>query len=151
VVSTQASDAHTLGNALAGSGYRVHRASTVEEGLAHLERVPLGVVICRADLIERPWQDLLQELEVFQPPPRLILASRLADNTLWAEALNLGAHDLLLMPFEPDEVSRVTFSAWSAWSEDRHRQPAKPPSAASGSRIKSVAASGGERNSFVSC
>ena len=47
--------------------------------------------------------------------PNLIVSSPRADERLWAEVLNLGAFDLLMgAPFEPEEVLRVTESAWSA-------------------------------------
>jgi len=35
------------------------------------------------------------------------VVSRLADERLWAEALNPGAYDMLLTPFEAEEVFRV--------------------------------------------
>jgi DNA-binding response OmpR family regulator len=40
-------------------------------------------------------------------PPYLIITSRLADDYMWAEVLNLGAYDLLVKPFDPMEVYRV--------------------------------------------
>jgi hypothetical protein len=41
----------------------------------------------------------------------LVVASRLADERLWAEVLNLGGHDVLAMPFDAHEVRRVMESA----------------------------------------
>ena len=38
--------------------------------------------------------------------------SRLADEALWAEVLNLGGYDLLASPFDPIEVDRVVTLAW---------------------------------------
>ena len=40
-------------------------------------------------------------------PPALIVTSRLADERLWAEVLNLGAFDLLSKPFDFDEATRI--------------------------------------------
>jgi len=37
----------------------------------------------------------------------VIVASRLADERLWAEVLNLGGYDLLAKPFDRDELVRV--------------------------------------------
>jgi hypothetical protein len=37
------------------------------------------------------------------------------DDRLWAEALNLGAYEVLVQPFDPEEVTRVVFSAWRNW------------------------------------
>jgi hypothetical protein len=32
-----------------------------------------------------------------------------------AKVLNLGGFDVLMTPFEPDEVLRIAFAAWSRW------------------------------------
>jgi len=55
---------------------------------------------------------VLAETLNLSDPPLLIVASRLADEYLWAEALNLGAYDVLAKPFDADEVVRVLRSAW---------------------------------------
>jgi hypothetical protein len=50
------------------------------------------------------------------------VGSRSADEFLWAEALNLGAYDVLARPFEPSEVMRTLSLAWLQWNEaGRHR------------------------------
>ena len=43
------------------------------------------------------------------------MSSRLADDRLWAEALNLGAWDVLAKPFEKSEVLRAVSTAWLDW------------------------------------
>jgi len=47
--------------------------------------------------------------------PSLIVTSRLADDRLWVEALNLGAWDVLAKPFDRSEVIRNMKSAWQHW------------------------------------
>jgi DNA-binding NtrC family response regulator len=49
----------------------------------------------------------------------LIVTDRLADERLWAEVLNLGGYDLLLKPFDPEELLRVVSSAWASWKFSR--------------------------------
>jgi DNA-binding response OmpR family regulator len=49
-------------------------------------------------------------------PPLLIVTSRLADDRLWTEALNLGAYDVIAKPFDRKEVDRVLNLAWARWS-----------------------------------
>jgi hypothetical protein len=51
--------------------------------------------------------------------------SRLADESLWAQVLNLGGFDVLMTPFEAEEVLRVTFAAWSHWKCDFGARTAK--------------------------
>ena len=58
------------------------------------------------------WKDVLNSLEGLWNRPQLIVADRLASEALWAEVLNLGAYDLLAMPFELTEIQCVVSRAW---------------------------------------
>jgi DNA-binding response OmpR family regulator len=49
-------------------------------------------------------------------PPLFIISSRLADERLWAEALNLGAYDVLAKPFDAREVLHAFSRALRHWS-----------------------------------
>ena len=87
-------------------------------------RIP--IVLCDADF---GWRQLLDEFRSMPHPPCLIVTSRLADDRLWSEALNLGAYDVLAKPFDDNEVVRVLNMAWirgverSATPLLRKRQP----------------------------
>ncbi len=58
---------------------------------------------------------MLHELDGLRVRPNLIVTSRLADEGLWAEVLNLGGYDVLAQPFDAEEVYRVVFLAWDEW------------------------------------
>jgi len=60
----------------------------------------------------------------FSVPPMLIVASRTADEYLWAEALNLGAYDVLSKPYRAAEVVRVLSMAWLHWM-NRNTMPVR--------------------------
>jgi DNA-binding response OmpR family regulator len=60
------------------------------------------------------------------------VTSRVADDSLWAEVLNLGAYDLLMKPFDLTEVFRVVSLAWRHWKNDCERMHAVLPEAARG-------------------
>ena len=62
---------------------------------------------------------MLERISLLPDPPLFIVTSRLADERLWAEALNLGAWDVLAKPFEADEVIRIVSIAGQHW-QDRH-------------------------------
>ena len=79
----------------------------------------ISVLLCDADLHPHSWRDLLAHLGCLPDAPPLIVTSRLADEWLWAEALNLGAHDVLARPFDPTEVVRSIHSAWLRWNGRR--------------------------------
>jgi FixJ family two-component response regulator len=69
------------------------------------------VVIAETDVPDWHWKKVLHDLRGLEQPPQLIIASRNADDRLWAEALNVGAYDVLAQPFERAEVERAIESA----------------------------------------
>jgi DNA-binding NtrC family response regulator len=62
------------------------------------------------------------------------VTSRAADERLWAEALNLGAYDVLAKPFDPTEVCRIVSLAWMHWAE-QHGPAAPSKRAVAGGRL----------------
>ena len=105
-------DRLSLSAAFAGSGWILVFTGSLEEGLAVLKSVLVGVVICDMRLSGGDsWKDLIDEMLQMQTPPPLILADRLADDRLWVEALNLGVYDLLARPLDPKEVVRAVTMA----------------------------------------
>jgi DNA-binding NtrC family response regulator len=82
------------------------------------------VVVCERDLPKGSWKDVLEQVSILSDPPSLIVTSRLADERLWAEALNLGAFDVLMKPFDRTEATRVVGAAWRAWGRSA-RLPAR--------------------------
>ncbi len=77
------------------------------------------IVISESELSPGTWHDILDYISSLPDPPLLIVTSKLADMHLWAEALNLGAWDVLQKPFDPNEVVHALHSAWRHWQE-RH-------------------------------
>ena len=53
--------------------------------------------------------------------PVLIVTSKVADEYLWSEVLNLGGYDVLAQPLDRDEVTRVARSAITATSREDRR------------------------------
>ena len=101
------------------SDWTVVPSATVASALSVLREVPIPVVICDGDLAPGTWEDLLSHISSFPDPPLLIVTSRLADERLWAQAVNLGAWDVLAKPFDAEEVIRIISVAWQHW-RDRH-------------------------------
>jgi len=77
------------------------------DGMALLRDHHVPVVICDAGLRGGGWHALLEELADWPAPPALIVSSRLADEQLWAEVLNLGGYDVLRQPLDEREVMRL--------------------------------------------
>jgi DNA-binding response OmpR family regulator len=86
---------------------RLYRSIGRHDAISVVRRHRPRVVICDQVLADGNWRDLLTDLQRQDEMPALIVSSRLADDRLWAEVLNLGAYDLLMKPFAAAEVSRV--------------------------------------------
>lgn len=105
------------------SQWELKTSRSLDAALLLLRQKQVPIVICERDLDGASWKALLEQTALLPDPPYLIVASRLADEYLWAEALNLGAYDVLAKPYETGEVVRVLSSAWL------HRQHRRPVTA----------------------
>jgi DNA-binding response OmpR family regulator len=103
---------------LSQGNWKLQEASDRCEALALLRDKRVAVLLCECDHADDHWVDLLKATARLSAPPNLIVFSRRADESLWATVLNLGGFDVLMTPFEPEEVLRVTFAAWSRWECD---------------------------------
>ena len=95
--------------------FKVNACTTLASGLLALRKRQFEVVVCERDLLPGSWKDVLEQVTILPDPPSLIVTSRLADERLWAEALNLGAYDVLAKPFDRSDAMRVVGAAWRAW------------------------------------
>jgi DNA-binding NtrC family response regulator len=123
-VSPFAEDYVSLRAVFNRSKWSLHRSQTLASALPTIRKCEIGVVICERDLSPGTWIDMLEALNLLRVAPPLIVTSRLADDRLWVEALNLGAYDVLAKPFERDEVVRSVSLAWSHW-RDQQEVPAE--------------------------
>ena len=99
----------------------VQHSSDCEEALAQLADSRISVVICETPLPDGSWKDLLACMARAKASSVLVVTSKLADESLWAEVLNWGGYDVLAQPFDREEVTRVVRSAIRA-SSDRWRR-----------------------------
>ena len=107
----------TLRNMFAPPDWEIREACSWRKAAAILDTRHIGVTICDAELQDGNWQALLADLQNRADPPSLIVSSRLADERLWAEVLNLGGYDVLVQPFDRAEVLRVARMAWASWRQ----------------------------------
>src|SRR5579864_5494229 len=73
--------------------WHTERASSCQEALALICLGFPGVVVCERDLPDGDWKDILEVTMEQKDPPVVIVTSRLADESLWSEVLNLGGYD----------------------------------------------------------
>jgi DNA-binding NtrC family response regulator len=86
-------------------------ADGLSEAIPLFRSRKVSLVICERDLPDGDWRDMLGQMNDLVPSARLVVASRLADERLWAEVLNLGGYDVLAKPFSAEEVTHVIESA----------------------------------------
>jgi DNA-binding NtrC family response regulator len=94
------------------NSWTLHRATSVNSASALLNEGATSVVITERHLPVGDWKSVLEVIHDLPRAPLLIVISRAADDDLWAEALNLGAYDVLAKPLDQTEANRVLTSAW---------------------------------------
>ena len=104
--------------------WETREAYSCREATAALAEERPDVILCEANLPDDNWKDLLEDLLRRLNAPPLIVTSRLADKYLWAEALNLGAYDVLVKPFDGEEVFRVVGFACQRHNASQNRRAA---------------------------
>ena len=118
ICSPAAEDHADVCDLLAETGWEVYHARNCREALRYFCKDGLEVILCEARLPDGTWKDVLSYLAEMMNPPALIVASRVADEQLWAEVLHLGGQDVLAKPFEGREVRHAVANA------RRHQDPA---------------------------
>jgi DNA-binding NtrC family response regulator len=108
-------------------GWELHGTRSLESALTLLRRGVASLVITEKDLPVGNWKDVLDAVLQLPASPLVVVSSLHADDYLWAEALNLGAYDVLPKPIERMEAIRVFSSAWM-----RHRGPDLGPTRKAG-------------------
>jgi DNA-binding NtrC family response regulator len=98
-------------------GWNLHRAGCFQSALTILRETGVSLVITERDLPVGNWKDVLNAAPLLPDCPLVVVTSLHADEHLWAEALNLGAYDVLCKPIDRTEAIRVFDSAWT-----RHRR-----------------------------
>ena len=97
--------------ALAGLGVQVHTAADAADALVLLQRTPVDVIVCDADLPGVDGFDALPQLHRFQPDAPVVLTRDGDRATLAAEVLRRGAWAGLPRPEAGPEVELVVAQA----------------------------------------
>jgi len=115
LVSPSERDQTALIRLFAQSNWNLYSSFTTDEALVVLRREVVPVVICDRDLALDSWRSFVQQANALCPAPRMILASREVGQPLWADVLQVGAYDLLMMPWDVRQVRKVIPLAWRSW------------------------------------
>ena len=111
-------------------GCRVEWWASLADAVAILHNITIPLVICESQQVDGAWRNLLRHVKLLACPPPVIVTSRHADDTLWTEVLSRGGYDVLVKPFDMDEVFRIVSLALQWW----HDQLTMPPEPGSSRR-----------------
>jgi DNA-binding NtrC family response regulator len=120
-VSPYLQDARSLAQMLDRVSLPLVHANSLKDAANKLETGKFQVVLTEANLEDGTWLDVLKMARLSNT--EVVVTHPWADARFWAEAINMGAYDLLAQPFFPTEVRRVLTSASS-------RKPMKSHAAA---------------------
>jgi DNA-binding NtrC family response regulator len=124
------SDVQALARIFSHTAWDFSSATNLSDALATMHDAPAPVVLTETNLPDANWKDVLSAMSTQPNPPYIVVASSAADDLLWAEALNLGAYDVIAKPFRPHEVFRVVGLAWRHWIDVHRARPAAKATAA---------------------
>jgi two-component system chemotaxis response regulator CheY len=98
--------------ALESCGIDVLLVCNCNEGRRMLEiQLQVQVVLTDAALPDGDWQGVLQIVAEAGVDIEVVVCSRLGDHKLWIDVLEQGAYDVLVEPFECEEVRRIVEAA----------------------------------------
>jgi len=97
------------------SNWKIRFVESMEEARPLIAANSHSVILCQHRLLDGKWLDVLEAIGSSNAHQRLIVSAENADESLWAEVLNLGGYDVLEIPFQPQEVVRVLSLAWLHW------------------------------------
>lgn len=126
LVSPDQNDHLVLPEILNHPHWEWRQSRSCRQALERFSDKSITVLICERDQRDGCWRDLLNASAELLDPPNVIVCSRLADDHLWAEVLNLGGYDVLMKPLDREEVARVVFSAWRSWTAKQVARKSRP-------------------------
>jgi len=112
-VSPYWDDAQRLSQMLSQLPLVFDHVPDLQQARAKLRQGCYGVILTEAGLPDGSWLDILSLARGMAPGAEVIVTDAHADARFWAEALNLGAYDLLAQPFYESEVRRILYNACS--------------------------------------
>ena len=103
-------DAKRLSEMLHALPLKLDHVPSLDRARTRLQRQSYNVILTEAALPDGGWRDVLDLAHESERRTEVIVTDPQADARFWAEALNLGAYDLLAQPFYEPEVRRILYN-----------------------------------------
>jgi DNA-binding NtrC family response regulator len=110
-ISVHQEDAQKLSQMLHALPVALEHARTLKQARTKLLSTDYDVILTESTFPTGTWLDVLHLVREAPREIRVIVTDPKADARFWADALNLGAYDLLTQPFEENEVRRIIQNA----------------------------------------
>ena len=123
-ISGRQEDARHLSQMLHALPLKLEHVPSLDLARTRLQRQDYDVILTEAALPDGKWLDVLHLVRECPREAEVIVTDPQADARFWAEALNLGAYDLLAQPFYEPEVRRILYNACSRSSAMTSRMSA---------------------------
>lgn len=92
-------------------GWNLHFAPSPGEGFRMASRYAFDLILCDRYQPGHPWREVLDRLSAGSPHSCLLLVSPSADDYLWGEAAQHGAHDIMIRPLREAAALRAIETA----------------------------------------
>jgi len=119
-ISPRSEDAALLAHMLGSLTLYFKHVADLKQARRMIGSDPYQVILTEARLLDGNWVDVLNLAREATPTPEVIVTDRFADARFWAEALNLGAYDLIAQPFAAPEVQRILSNACSRGAQSKY-------------------------------
>ncbi len=111
VVSSHDEDINIARSAAAEESVVTTVAQTYRQAVTAAAKDGFELILCRDSLPDGTWKDLFSHVVAVPEPPRMVLIADPSDHALWAEAISLGAYDVIANPLNRPEAHRIIFRA----------------------------------------
>jgi DNA-binding NtrC family response regulator len=110
-LSSLVREAERISALLEDSRIRIFHAMHLTEAEAQLKLTGARVLLTETTFSRGNWRDAMEMVRRVKPQRSLVVAARLPDERLWIGVLESGAYDLVLKPFDADELRRILENA----------------------------------------
>ncbi len=119
-ISGRRKDAREVSEMLRHLPLAIVHVESLDQARAKLQLEDYELILTEANLPDGTWLDVLHLSRQSPRELQVIVTDPHADARFWAEALNLGAYDLLAQPFYPPEVRRILYNACARQEYERY-------------------------------
>ncbi len=110
------------------SGWSIRESKAIVRLADAIDSAWMGVLLTDYTLPDGNWRTAMAVAKKVAFACETVVTSRIADERMWAEVLNLGAFDLIPQPIDPADALGLCTGAWRRVKSTRYQTRTVPPS-----------------------